>query len=189
MISVIEKWRPIVGYENYYEVSDWGDIRSLSRRVKCRGGKFRTIDGQIRPSTFNNHTGYMSVLLSKDNKQKRFLIHRLVAEAFIPNPDNLPQVNHINEIKTDNRVENLEFCDSKYNNNYGTKPQKQSEVQINHPLKSKTVYQYTLDGKFIAEYPSTREIQRQLGYNHAQISLCCRDKLKSSHNFIWKYGD
>ena len=126
----------------------------------------------------------MSVLLSKDNKQKRFLIHRLVAQAFIPNPDNLPQVNHKDEVKTNNCVDNLEWVTNKQNMNYG----KWTQIRKKH---SKKVLQYSLDGEFIREWESLLQIERELGYGRANISRCCRGECKKnkSYNFVWSYAN
>ena len=112
---MIEEWRPVVGYEGLYEVSNTGRVRSVDRYVKTCYGSYRLHKGKvlspgIRPD------GYLVVSL----QYRMFRVHRIVAEAFLPNPDNLPQVNHKDEDKSNNRVDNLEWCDSKYNNNYGT---------------------------------------------------------------------
>lgn len=109
--------------------------------------------------------------------------------CFIPNPDNLSQVNHKNEIKTDNRVENLEWCDCIYNINYGSRTKKATEKNTNNPKNSKPVLQFTKDGKLVAEYPSTREVKRRLGFDCGHISECCRGKYKSAYGFIWRYKD
>lgn len=105
-----EIWRPIEGYEGLYEVSSYGRIRSLMKSIILRPKK--------EPS------GYLRCNLYLNKNMKTVSIHRLVAQAFIPNPDNLPQVNHMDEDKTNNRVDNLEWCDSKYNNDYGTRKER-----------------------------------------------------------------
>ena len=112
--------------------------------------------------------------------------HRFIAECFLPNPQNLPCINHKDENKTNNCVDNLEWCDHKYNMNYGTRNKRIAENQINHPKKSKKVYQYT-KGVFVKEWVSLKEIERALGFNHSNISACCNGKLKSAYNYIWKF--
>lgn len=172
---MMEIWRNIEEYKGLYQVSNLGRVRSLWY------GKERI----LKPT--KDKDGYLRVQLYKNGKAKLYGIHRLVAMAFIDNPYNLPQVNHKNETKDDNRVENLEWCNHLYNINYGTCQQRRAEKRRNDKL-SKTVYQYTLDGKFIAEYPSGKEIQRQLGYNRGYISSCCLGKYKTAYGYIWKYN-
>lgn len=163
-----EIWITIKEY-NEYQVSNWGRVKSL------KFGKERI----LKPS--KDKDGYLMVNLCKDGKGKMFKVHRLVAEAFLPNPNNLPEVNHKNEIKDDNRVENLEFCDCKYNLDYNDGQKRRAEK------RSKTVNQYTKDGLLIASYPSTREASRQTGYNNGNISQCCNGRYKSAYGYIWKY--
>ena len=111
------------------------------------------------------------------------LVHRFIAECFIPNPENLPCINHKDENKTNNHVNNLEWCNHKYNNNYGT-----SKKRIGEKL-SKKVLQYTKEGEFVKEWDSTIEIQRQLGFKQSNISACCRGAkhYKSAYGFVWSY--
>lgn len=108
---IIEEWKDIKGYENKYQISNLGRVKALDYR---RTGKEQII-------SIKNNKGYSEVALWKDSKRKMFMVHRLVAQAFIPNPNNLPQVNHKDENKTNNIVENLEWCTQSYNNSYGTR--------------------------------------------------------------------
>ena len=169
-----EVWKDIDEYEGLYQVSNLG-------RVKSIGYKKERI---LKPG--RDKDGYLFVSLCKNHKIKYCRIHRLVALTFIPNPNNLPEVNHKDEDKTNNRVKNLEWCDHKYNNNYGTRIQRINEKNTNGKL-SKPVIQYTKTGEFIKEWRSTWDVQRNLGYGQGHISDCCRDKRKSAYGFVWKY--
>lgn len=113
-----EVWKDIKGFENYYQISNTGKVKSLERKVPSKiKGTFQIIKEKIRKTTTTT-AGYEYVVLSKDNIHKTLLIHRLVAEHFIPNPNNLQCVNHKDENKLNNNVDNLEWCDYKYNNTY-----------------------------------------------------------------------
>ena len=160
-----EVWRDIEGYEGLYQVSNLGRVKSLWY------GKERIL------KLGRNIFGYLTVGLHKNEQQKTCKVHRLVAQAFIPNPNNLPDVNHCDEDKTNNSVQNLEFCDAKYNNNYGTRTEK----------CSKPVQQFTKSGEFVKEWKSLHDIERNLGYSSSNISGSCRGARKSAYNFIWKY--
>lgn len=184
-----EIWKAVEGYEGYYEVSSYGRVRSLDRveydhfnRGECNCRK-RLFKGRIlKPNKVRN--GYLQIGLSKSGKVKGVLIHRLVAEAFIPNPSNLPQVNHKDEVKTNNHVENLEWCTCLYNMRYGTCQQRRAEKQ------SIPVLQIDINtGEVITDYPSAREAERQLNIRQCAISECCNGKRKTAYGFKWKYQD
>ena len=174
-----EIWKDKKDYEGLYQVSNLGRAKSLDRYVKGKGHSLQLKKGRIlKPMKDNN--GYLKVRLCNGEKSKTFNLHRLVAETFIPNSNNLPEVNHKNEIKTDNRVENLEWCDRKYNQNYGTRTEKCSKKL------SKPVLQYTLEGEFVKEWKSVTECGRN-GYNRGNVYACCRGKLKTYKGFLWEY--
>lgn len=132
--------------------------------------------------------GYLYIDLCKDGKRKHFNIHRLVAQEFIPNPNNLPQVNHKNEIKTDNRACNLEWVSAKDNSNWGTHNEKIAKANTNGKL-SKPVLQYDKSGVLIKEWVSSHQVERELGIWQSSIVQCCKGKLKSTGGFIWKYAE
>lgn len=155
----------IKGYENY-EVTTTGEV-------------INTKTGRVLKQ-HKRKDGYIQVALCKNGKIKNFMVHRLVAEAFIPNPNNLPCVNHKDEDKTNN-VDNLEWCTHEYNNNYGTRNERIGKA------KSKTVLQLRKDGSLVRVWPSTMEIERQLGYSSGLISLCCRGKKHLSYGYKWCY--
>ncbi len=173
MSRSIEEWRPVVGYEGLYEVSDWGRVKSL------KFGKEKL----LKP--FDNSCGYLHVGLCKDGKKKNFYLHKLVAEAFIPNHNGFTEVNHKDEDKTNNRVENLEWCDRSYNCNYSTRNQRVAEANTNGVL-SKHVYQYTLKGELVKTWPSSQECGRN-GFNQGNITECCNGKRNKHKGFKWSY--
>ena len=182
-----EIWKDIKGYEGLYQVSNMGRIKSIDRYVPRKNGKLQHVYGKIMTS-FDNGRGYKQVYLTKNSITKAHSVHRLVANAFIPNPDNLPQVNHKDEDKANNRVDNLEWCTQKYNQNYGTISIRKSQKLLNDKNKSKPVLQYSLDGTFIKEWKSTRDVQRNLGFDNSHISKCCRGKQANyAYGYIWKY--
>lgn len=120
-----EIWRPIEGYEGLYEISNTGQVRSLDKYDSMN----RFYEGRIL-KLFADRLGYLRAQLYSNNKKKSFLVHRLVAEAFIPNPDNLPQVNHRDENPSNDNVDNLEWCDAKYNSNYGTRIDRIRDIRL-----------------------------------------------------------
>lgn len=174
-----EIWKDVIGYEEQYQVSNLGNIRSKNRTIVDCLGRRRTLKShKIRIQT--SKIGYKQVLLHKDGKMKTHLVHRLVAEAFIPKTEeNKNEINHKDENKSNNTVDNLEWCDHKYNINFGTRTEK----------TSKKVYQYTKDKKKIDEYQSAWEIHRQLGYDQASICRACNGTQKTAYGYIWSYKE
>lgn len=172
----MEKWRPVKGYEGVYEVSSFGSVRSLDRYDSL--GRLR-IGRVLRPK--KNKNGYLECHLCLDGDGRTFRVHRLVAEAFLQNSEGLPQVNHIDENKTNNRLENLEWCTEKYNTNYGKARERNLAGQ-----KCKRVKQLTLDGLEIAEYYSMGDAERQTGVPSSCISKVVSGKTKKAGGYIWR---
>lgn len=162
-----EIFKPIKGYESKYMISNLGNVKNL------RTGNI------MKPEVLRN--GYLRVELWKDHTRKHKLVHRLVAEAFIPNPLNLPQVNHKDEDKTNNSVDNVEWCDAKYNSNYGTRGQRIGNQQ------SKAIQQLDDTGKLIATYKSTKEAAEKTGFQQSNISAAALGKIKHHKGFVWAY--
>lgn len=165
-----EEWRDIVGYEGLYQVSNTGKVKSLNYRKTGR-------EKLLKPQTDKN--GYLYIGIRKNGKRKFKKIHRLVAEAFLDNPNNLPEVNHKDENPSNNIVCNLEYCNHKYNTNYGTRNIRSKISQ------SKTVVAYK-NGVEVLRFSSTAEAQRN-GYNSGNISCCCRGIYKQYKGFKWQY--
>ena len=161
----MEEWRSIPGYEGLYEVSSYGRVKSLEISYVRKDGRMYH-KPEIILSPKNNGKGYLRVGMYKNKTFKYYLIHRLVAQAFIPNPYNLPEVNHIDEDKTNNRADNLEFCDRSYNMNYGTLQQRRIQTNINNGKytgNSKTKeYRKEYSKKYKKEHiEHTREYHRE----------------------------
>ncbi len=133
-----EIWKDIKGYEGFYQVSNLGNIRSVGRNIIKGSGKYYKEENVLKLA--KGKSGYYCVKLSIDGVKKTKSVHRLVAEAFIPNQNNLPCINHINEDKLDNRVENLEWCDYSYNNKYGDGNLKRTKSKIDTWKKKNTKY-------------------------------------------------
>ena len=165
-----EIWKDIKGYEGLYQVSNYGRVKSFTRNtirthiLKCNVKK----NGYIYITLYNN--GY-----------KYYRLHRLVAETFIPNPNNYPCINHKDENKQNNKIDNLEWCTWKYNANYGTRNQR----VINKHIKK--VCQYDLNENCIKIWDSLSSIGEELGYCISHISQCCNGKRYTAHKYIWKY--
>lgn len=184
-----EVWKDIQGFEGIYQVSNKGRVRSLDRYVEC-ADSFRHYKGKIMKQD-KKKNGYMQICLRRQKIQKQALVHRLVANAFIPNTDNLPDVNHKDENKENNSVENLEWCTQAYNNSYGEGYKQRSKNAIKYAIQKQSmpVLQYSTDGKFIAEYYSATEAARQNNCRQGGISECCNGKQKTAYGYVWKYKE
>lgn len=170
-----EVWKDIDGYEGLYQVSNLGRIKSLSRTV-INGGRVMKKRATIM-NTSKNSTGYLQVNLCVNNIRKKLLVHRIVATAFINNPQNLPQVNHIDENKQNNRVDNLEWCDNVYNNNYG------SHCENISRSNGKRVYCHELD----MEFNSILSASKFTGIDQKTISNSCKHAKKQRSKYRWSF--
>ena len=183
-----EVWADIKEYEGFYQVSSFGMVRSLDRWIEYINGRSAFTRGKLI-NGFLKQNGYRSVDLSKGGKSKKYHVHRLVAEAFIPNddPENKIEVNHKDENKSNNYVENLCWCTSSENKQWGTLPARRSASHKNHPSMSKPVAQYDTDGNLISTYASAKEAERQTGFFATTIIRTCRGKTLTCGGYRWKY--
>lgn len=165
-----EIWKDIEGYEGLYQISNYGNVKTLPRpRVKSTIMKLEL------------HKGYYKVCFSKNNKSKHFFVHRLVAQAFIPNPDNLPCVNHKDENSLNNCVNNLEWCTQQYNLLYGNRRAKVIEKE------RKPVGQYTMSNELIRVHYSIQQAARNINRNAGPICRCCKGKQAFAYGYKWEY--
>lgn len=164
-------WKDIEGYEGLYKVSNEGDVYSL-RRKKCM-------------SLINDKDGYKKInLVDRTGKMHTYQVHRLVAKAFISNPENYRCINHKDEIKHHNNVENLEWCTHRYNSNYGTIKEKISKGN------SKAVVQLTKDDEIVMIWQSATECAKELGFTQGEISRCCHGARNNLYKgFVWKFAE
>ena len=184
----MENWKDIKGYEGFYQVSDLGRVKSLERDVfNSRGIVYHLKEKILVPNL--DRGGYTNVGLYKNGKRKFMLVHRLVALAFIPNPENKSQINHRDEVKTNNVVENLEWCSAQENANYGTRIQRcvqnRKSQKLGNAPSAKSVFCVELNKKF----DSIRRAEEELGIDSSAIGKACKGKLKTAGKFHWKYVD
>lgn len=177
-----EIFKDILGFEGLYQVSNYGNVKSTTRERLGRGGCVRTCPGRILKHKINNRGYHQIDLFDFNGKSHRFLVHRLVALTFLENPNNLPQINHIDNDPNNNCITNLEWCDN-YQNNLWKKETSQDKEKT-----AKTVLQYSLDGDLIKEWDSAKAAEKE-GFDHSTISKCCRGKLKSHKGYVWKFKD
>ena len=180
-----EVYKDIEGYEGLYQVSNLGNVKSL---VNNKG----VAREKILKTAISN--GYKIVMLYRNKTRKTYLVHRLVAQAFIENNNNYPCINHKDECKINNSVENIEWCTNKYNSNFGTRNARArkaiSKANTNNPKISKAVGAFK-NGELVLTFPSTREARRQ-GFCQFSVSACCRNcYIRDGNNvyrgFEWRY--
>lgn len=181
MSEEIWKWHP--EFEGIAQVSTWGQVKTVDRWVTYANGTKRFFKGRIlKPQ--RDRDGYLYVMLSRNGKQRKIFIHRLVAETFIPNPEEKPQVNHLDEQKDNDVVENLSWASAKENNAWGT-ARKRTAASLSKPVLAidpKT-------GQVVKEFSSAKEARRK-GFHPGSISNCCRGmKCRTHKGFVWKYKD
>lgn len=174
-----EIWKDVKGWESIYQISNIGRFKTLNYRGT---GKEKIISGWL------DTDGYIKVILSKKGRKRiTKSLHRLVYETFVGEIPQGMQVNHINEIKTDNRLENLNLMTPKENINWGTANERRSK-KLKNGVLSKAVLQLNKDtNEVIAQFPSAMEVQRQLHFRQGRISACCRGERITAYNFKWSY--
>lgn len=174
-----EIWKTIDGYPNYM-VSNMGNVKNI------KTGKM------LKPTI--STTGYLQIHLWKNNHEKNFKLHRLIALSFIPNPENKPCIDHINTNKMDNRVCNLRWVTHKENNNNPNTIEKHSGTKCcmygklgKNNNKSIPILQFTKNGELVKKWDSIMDIERELGIRQPHVSSCCKGKRKTTGGFIWRY--
>lgn len=183
-----EIWKDVVGYEGLYRISSLGRVYSLPRDFTDIMGRHIIKKGHYMKVKINKQTGYPSLGLSKNGKYKSHCIHRLIAESFIPNPNNLPCVNHIDENRANSVLSNLEWVSYSTNNTYGRANTKRA-VRLRKTLKEsgkiQAVCQYTKQGVLIREFPyGAEEVEREYGY---EVKEALKKDNHTSHGYVWRY--
>lgn len=175
-----EVWKPVVGYEGLYEVSSEGRVKSLSRVVKAPRNTTRLLGERLLTPTTEKE-GYKVVGLRVNGKLSQKRVHRLVAEAFLNNPEEKTQVNHINEIKSDNKLSNIEWSTSKENSNHGTRIARIVEKR-SIPLIATSIE----SGEEI-HFKSSMEAERE-GFSNSHVIACCKGNRKTHKGYVWRYA-
>ena len=187
----MEVWKDILGFEGLYQVSNKGNVKSVSRTVIDKNGRSIPIKSRVLKPAYRKRGGYGSIVLRKGGKSYPKTLHRLVAQAFIPNPNNYPCVNHIDEDTSNNNASNLEWCTWKYNDNYGLHGKR---ISMGH---SKKVAQYDLNNNLIRVYTNATQASKVVGVDPSQIRACAlgkvrkgkhgRQSFKTAGGYKWEY--
>ena len=174
-----EVWKDIEGYEKLYQISNYGRVKSLERKVYSNSKFIYTQKEKILIQK-TDKLGYKKISLCKNGKNKTFFVHRLVAITFLDNPNNYSCVNHKDENPSNNYLENLEFCSHKYNMNYGTRNERISKRMT----KKCNILQIDKEGNIINKWDNIKQIKNELGIQH--IYECINGKRKTAGGYIWK---
>ena len=191
LFIIMEIWKDVVGYEGLYQVSNQGNVRSKDRNIVKSDGKILFCKGKnLKPYIHVNKYYVLNLRNGKDKKNHLLKVHRLVAQAFIPNPYNLPFINHKDENGLNNNVENLEWCDNRYSVLYGNGRQKRINT-INRRYGGwhcrKPIARCNLDGSILSVYESIKDAAKALHTSASMIIKCAKGKIDSYKGFIWKY--
>lgn len=181
----MEMFKPIKNYEGLYEISNYGNVKSLAK--KCGKGKGYLTNEKLL-NLHLDRQDYKYVALSRNGKVKKHKIHRLVAENFICNPCKKKQVNHINGIKYDNFVLNLEWVTASENSKHAYKIGLQKPIKGKNNNRSIKVNQYDINMNYINSYNGLREAMRETGCAVGDVAACCKGRKKHVKNFIWRYA-
>lgn len=185
-----EKWKDIQGYEGLYQISNYGRVKSLGRISKRKsrwGGQYTVVMKEKIKKSSKNNKGYSTVHLNYKGKESNFLIHRLVGKAFISNPYNYPEIDHKNENKNDNKINNLIWCTRIYNNTKGI--QSKEGRRTSSEFRMKGVKQFDLQGNLLNTYKGIRIAEEKTSVDNRNIVKCCKGKVNSAGGFIWRYVD
>lgn len=180
-----EVWKDIPNYEGLYQASNLGNIKVLDRIVNCGIKNNKTIIRKSRLLKQRINQGYYEVALSKNGKKRFLKVHRLIAITFIPNLNKLPSINHKDENKLNNCIDNLEWCTIKYNCNYGTRNKK---IYKNNPFKHLKVELYDLNNNLLQTFNSVAEASRYKKCSSLTITRYCKGITKDK-NYIWRYAN
>ena len=178
----MEIWKDVKDFEGYYQISNYGRVRSLDRYARIGNGGYRLVKGKMLRHYYCPG-GYQQVNLARRQTATPKLIHRLVAEAFIPNPNNYPQVNHKDENKSNNHYANLEWCTPAYNANYGTRNERSRANR-----KTKAVNQYDVNGNFIKRGGCISDACRETGADVSAIIRVCQGRQITALGYVWEYA-